>query len=632
MLNLSDIRFTGPAFPEPFVRFELEKELKDLLPKATGDVGRVLTESWDAYRRQLRELVSQGGPIRVRSTVIEPLVQRLGYEQIETAPEVATREGQESGGCLLVNGADRLRVWTTALGEDLDAPVKRGHAYRYSHLRIAQRVLLATNERVGLLTNGVDLRILISDPARTDSQIEIPVESHWKRSRDVPDSYRLVLAICSPAGLKALPDLIEKARLKQTGVTKELRKQARQAVELFVQGLLSDPANREVLREYGFSLSDFGSKGGIRPQIPNPQSQIADLSAQLWHEGLINIFRLLFVLKMEAIDDPARAFSFASSSLWRNTYSPTVALGPVVRAVVDQGAETGRFLETSLRALYRMFTEGLACTEINVKPLGGALFGENATPLISRLHWSERCVADLLDGLLWTPKARGSDARERVHYGPLTVQDLGRVYESPWPVLSGLPSSNRTPRFSPAPNGGGCAGWIWLRPGIRNPIRRPSRTASVPNVPCAMMPSDRFVRAASTPNRARTTRPLPTAASWRGGTKARSLAKKTGFPAGIPCGFTRKGTVRSLDAGVWTAVGRWLFIGMRRFSGSTKGGHQRPPSWRRGCRLCMRRAKGFCCAGHAEACWTLRARRPRPAAVSRLNVPRTTRTVIGRTA
>jgi hypothetical protein len=36
----------------------------------------------------------------------------------------------------------------------------------------------------------------------------------------------------------------------------------------------------------------------------------------------------------------------------------------------------------------------------------------------------------LLDRLLWTPKQRGSDTRERVHYGSLDVEDLGRVYEA----------------------------------------------------------------------------------------------------------------------------------------------------------------------------------------------------------
>lgn len=305
-LDLSAIRFTGPAFPEPYVQFDLERDLRGLLPKSTGREGRALAASWEIYRRHLREIVSQAGPIRVRNKVVEPLAERLGYDAIEDAPNVATREGREPGGFMLVNGDGSIRAWTVGLGEDLDAPSRRGRAYRYSHLRVAQRVLLAANERIGLLTNGVELRVLISDPARTDSQIEIPVESHWKRSRDVPDSYRLILALCSPGGVKALPDLIEKARLKQTGVTRELRTQARQAVELFAQDLLDHPENAPILS--GFADTQA-------------------LARQLWREGLINIFRLLFILKMEAVDDPARAFSFASTSLWRNTFSPSVACG-----------------------------------------------------------------------------------------------------------------------------------------------------------------------------------------------------------------------------------------------------------------------------------------------------------------
>jgi hypothetical protein len=60
----------------------------------------------------------------------------------------------------------------------------------------------------------------------------------------------------------------------------------------------------------------------------------------------------------------------------------------------------------------------------------GALFGTDATPILSTLSWGERAVAFLLDRLLWTPQQRGADARERVHYGPLDVEDLGRVYEA----------------------------------------------------------------------------------------------------------------------------------------------------------------------------------------------------------
>lgn len=405
--------FTGPALPEPFVQFELEKELTkaNLLPKVAGKEGQTLQESWEIYRRKLRELISQGGAIRVRNHVIEPLLERLGYSQLEAVSEVETREGREAGGYLLTtaDGASKLRVWCTDFNTDLDAPAKRGAAYRYSHLRIAQRVLLACGERLGLLTNGVELRLLISDPARPDSQVTIAIDPNWKRSRNVPDSYRLVLALASPAGVKALPDLVDKARLQQARVTKELRVQARLAVERFIQEVLDQPANREGLGQY------------------NDRTQLAK---DLWREGLIIVYRLLFVLKLEASDDVARSFSFASTSLWRNSFSPSMALTRYVRKVLDEGAETGGLLEDGLRTLFRMFTEGVQCTELNVKPLGGALFGASATPILSQLRWGERAVAKLLDQLLWTSPRRGGGTRERVHYGPLDVEDLGRVYEA----------------------------------------------------------------------------------------------------------------------------------------------------------------------------------------------------------
>ena len=147
-LDLSSCTFSGPALPEPFVKLDLEAELtkERLLPVVTGEQGRSLQRNWDAYRRGLRELVSRGGPIRVRNQVIEPLVPLLGYRELRPADTVHTREGPEPGGNLLVadDGQRPLRVWTTDFDAELDAPARRGHAYRYSHLRIAQRVLLAS--------------------------------------------------------------------------------------------------------------------------------------------------------------------------------------------------------------------------------------------------------------------------------------------------------------------------------------------------------------------------------------------------------------------------------------------------------------------------------------------------------
>lgn len=407
-LRLGDCTFYGPALPEPYVRFELEKALTkhELLPDVDGLAGQTLRDQWDILRRKLRDVSPNSGPVAIANRLLDPLVSRLGYAKLTPADSVLTREGDEAGGTLMTGEAGAiLRCWAIDYDADLDAPTQRGHAYRFSPVRIAQRVLLAAGERVGLITNGVELRLLLCDPARPDSHIEIDLNV-WRRSRDLPDGYQLLLALACPKGVAALPEIVEDARLKQNKVTKELRVQARRAVEEFVQSVLDHPDNTEALAGHADKPA---------------------LAKALWHEGLIVVYRLLFVLKCESTSDPSRVFRFASSTLWRNTYSPSTALARTVRRVLDEGTPSGRYLEDGLRVLFRLLAEGLDHPGLTVRPLGGALFGPASTPLLSSLRWGELAVAHLLNRLLWSDTKRG---RERVHYGPLDVEDLGRVYEA----------------------------------------------------------------------------------------------------------------------------------------------------------------------------------------------------------
>lgn len=420
-LNLKNLEFIGPALPAPFVQFELEKELlrRGLLASNVGPEGRELQEKWEIYRRKLRNLVNQGGSVRVFNHVLESLVSLVGYTGLARAGEVQTREGMEDGGYLFTGGSgdSQLRVWSTDFDLDLEAPSRRGYAYRYSPVRIAQRVLLASGERLGLLTNGTELRLLISDPARPDSQVIIPLDLEWRKSRIVPDSFRLLLSLASPPAINALPELVEQARLTQTQVTKDLRLQARQAIERFIQDVLDNPENSEFLKAH-----EDNNK----------------LAKALWREGLIIVYRLLFIFKLESTDDLAQAFSFASSSLWRGTYSPSTALASITRSILDEGAYTGQFLEQGMRTVFSIFATGLTSTELNILPLGGALFGSDTTPILSSLTWGEKACASLLDCLLWTPRKKGGAGRERVHYGPLNVEDLGRVYEALLELEAGI--------------------------------------------------------------------------------------------------------------------------------------------------------------------------------------------------
>ena len=79
-LALADCAFVGPALPAPFVQLQLEDHRRKarLLPRDTGAEGRELQEGWEALRRHLRALGPAGGPLRVQSHVVEPLVPRLG--------------------------------------------------------------------------------------------------------------------------------------------------------------------------------------------------------------------------------------------------------------------------------------------------------------------------------------------------------------------------------------------------------------------------------------------------------------------------------------------------------------------------------------------------------------------------
>ena len=398
-LDLHDCTFSGPALPESFVRFELSGQLTRLGLLA-GLQGKEFEGEWCALRQRFR---STGGPQSICHYLIAPLAECLGLGHPARQEDVATRDGIEDGGWLMqaTSGA-RLRAWSFAYGTDLDAPHSTGRAYRFSPIRSAQRVLLVSGERLGLLTNGDELRLLLCDPARLDSHIAIPLAG-W-RARDLaPDSYRLLRAIATPKGLAALPEVLDAARMIQTRVTKDLRLQARNAIEGFLQAVLDHPANAA-------------------------ERHLPLRATTLWEEGLILVYRLLFILKLESTTDAAGAFSFASTSLWRNALSPNRSLGPVVRRVLDHGHDTGRMLEDGLRCVFRIFRDGLTCSELSVTALGGALFGAQATPLLDRLAWGERAIALLLDRLLWTnPKGR---ARERVHYGALSVEDLGRIYEA----------------------------------------------------------------------------------------------------------------------------------------------------------------------------------------------------------
>jgi hypothetical protein len=391
----SDCAFIGPLLTPGFVA----RALPDLLSRH-GLYPHEPGLAWQSIRRGLQEFAAVGGPVRVLRHIVNPLAAGLGYGEAGREEPVTTREGPEDGGLLLRHaGPVSLRVWPIGSDLDLDTPARRGAASPISPMRRASRVLRACGEQAGLVTNGTELRLLLCDPSGPNSHIAVPLggRSGWALRSDVPESYRLVAALASPKGMASMGEIFDAARLHQTTVTKTLRTQARAAIEDFLRCVLD--------RSHA---------------APDPRT--------LWREALTVVYRLLFILKLESAAEPGRGFSFASSETWRRSLSPNRALGPLARRNLDLGHDTGRMLEDGLRALFDVCRDGLVHSALSIAPLGGGLFDRAATPTLDALPWGERAVALLLDRLLWTvPKGR---ERERVHYGSLDVEELGRVYES----------------------------------------------------------------------------------------------------------------------------------------------------------------------------------------------------------
>jgi hypothetical protein len=334
IFDLDDCSLSGSALTAPFLRDGLAQVLKPEQPVMAG---------WDTLRGSL------GSIGRGHQRIIMQLARALGYTRAIRQSSVPTRDGQEDGGWLLQSAASpSLRAWSIANDNDLDGI---GKSCRSSPTRIAQRVLLACGERAGLLTNGETLRLLLCDPSRADSFLSIPLDS-WRDRPLPPDSFRVLLALAGANGLCRLPEVLESARLHQTKVTAGLRRQAREAIVGFINAVLDRVPDRH----------------SIDP-------------AALWQEGLVLVYRLLFILKLECPAEAGAGFSFASTRLWRLALSPNLALGPLVRRHLDHGHDTGRMLEDGLRLLFRCFRDGLSCPELHITPLGGVLFGAEATPL-----------------------------------------------------------------------------------------------------------------------------------------------------------------------------------------------------------------------------------------------------------
>jgi hypothetical protein len=265
-----DCEFSGPLLTSGFVASGLDSLLSRLqLYPSDRDT------DWATLIHELREFAATGGPLRVLNHVLRPLASALGYSDVTAADPISMWDGPEDQGYVLKARNDiHVRAWPVGAEFELGSTIRRGTAVRASPLRRAGRVLRFREERAALVTNGVSLGLVLSDPSGAEGHVIIPFEgrSGWLSATSPPNSYRLLYALASAKGISALELVFDAARLHQTSVTSTLRAQARAAIEGFLQCVLDHPGNTD--------------------------SQ--PTASDLWRQSLILVYRLLFILKLES--------------------------------------------------------------------------------------------------------------------------------------------------------------------------------------------------------------------------------------------------------------------------------------------------------------------------------------------
>ncbi|MFC1547705.1 Eco57I restriction-modification methylase domain-containing protein [Candidatus Neomarinimicrobiota bacterium] len=405
---MESLIFSGDAFSEYYLRHILwdEPRLKPLLGLDTVEA---------SYRRSAIEIQQAQRSLRdrqqARSTstlLLSPLTDILEWSLGEEAHTVETEEGTESAGQpLLVDGKEIARVLCIEPEAPLDLPMTGIHR-RFAPTLSMVRVLDELNLTWGIIINAYELRLIRRAEGFVSSHIGFDLTSIAEGRNPGREAWRLLWALLRSEALAAEPMVLERivvnGREHQDGVSEALGAQVQDAIVAFVQGILSQPQNRE--------------------KLPDPLPQ--DNLNQLYTESLRVLYRILFALYAES-----RNLLPLDLPTYRDGYS----ISRLAHHVVDQETDprqhpttSNRYIEFSLRSLFELLRRGANLgPEGRIPQYNGALFDHSRTELVESLDWGDETAANILEKLTLVSSRTG---QVRLSYRELDVEQLGAVYEN----------------------------------------------------------------------------------------------------------------------------------------------------------------------------------------------------------
>jgi hypothetical protein len=301
-----------------------------------------------------------------------------------------------------------LLVYCGAWGEDLD--VGRGRA---NPLRALGEALARREVSYGLLASGERLRLLRA-PGDGPQGAFLEVDLEGLHEDEDHDSFAAFLSLFSAAtflpgddGRRLIEEIERESREHAERVSEDLKGAVFRAAEAMVSGLIADAVARGELSS-PLALDEAGLRA-------------------YRDAALLGLYRILFAFYAEARDPRLDEHAF-----YRKNYSATGLLEELLATPLRAWPQNRSFLWERLRALFRIYDEGLPPITPweHIPPRGGEFFSRT-TPegeILHRARLGDQQVAQLLLDLATTQPRRGV-GRQRVSFRELDIESLGAVYE-----------------------------------------------------------------------------------------------------------------------------------------------------------------------------------------------------------
>jgi len=298
--------------------------------------------------------------------------------------------------------------------QNLDKADRTPGKWKASPSTKLDKILRETDTRIGLLTNGIEWRLMYSEPGLNTTHITWTSQI-WNDERATLNAFRMILnreRLFDDFKKTQLIELIKESQEKQIEIADQLGAQVREAIEIFVHEIdrldrLSD----------GELLQDFSNE-------------------ELYEMAIVVMMRIVFLLFAEE-----NGLLPHGEVLYDRAYGVNHLAFTLQQTFMTNPALLSKQKDAwqSLLSTFRLIHDGCEFSELNLRAYGGSLFdpkrfspkdGTRSILEDSRLTLPNKTIHEILHKLTYARAKIGRDIiNQRVSYNTLDVEQIGYMYE-----------------------------------------------------------------------------------------------------------------------------------------------------------------------------------------------------------